>query len=186
MLRLVDDLLTLSRLDSDETPPNEETIDLQGFLQELANEGEGLSGGRHRVTLMAPAGGQLRGNRHELRSAFGNLVSNAVRYSPDGGEIRIAWARRGLEYVFSVTDSGVGIAPEHLPRLTERFYRVDKGRSRDSGGTGLGLAIVKHVLLRHQARLEIESQPGQGSTFSAVFPGWRCESSSLRTPSTVA
>jgi two-component system phosphate regulon sensor histidine kinase PhoR len=186
MLRLVDDLLTLSRLDSDETPPNEETIDLQGFLQEIANEGEGLSGGRHRVTLMAQAGGQLRGNRHELRSAFGNLVSNAVRYSPDGGEIRIAWARRGLEYVFSVTDSGVGIAPEHLPRLTERFYRVDKGRSRDSGGTGLGLAIVKHVLLRHQARLEIESQPGQGSTFSAVFPGWRCESSSLRLPSTVA
>jgi two-component system phosphate regulon sensor histidine kinase PhoR len=175
MLRLVDDLLTLSRLDSDETPPNEETIDLPTLLEEIRSEGEGLSDGRHRIELVAPQGGQLRGNRHELRSAFGNLVSNASRYTPDGGNVRIAWERRALEYVFSVSDSGVGIPAEHIPRLTERFYRVDKGRSRDSGGTGLGLAIVKHVLLRHQARLEIASQPGAGSTFSAIFPGWRCE-----------
>ena len=175
MLRLVDDLLTLSRLDSDETPPNEEAIELPPFLQEIAGEGEGLSDGRHHIELAASAGGQLRGNRHELRSAFGNLVSNAIRYTPDGGNIRIAWERRGLDYVFAVTDSGVGIPAEHIPRLTERFYRVDKGRSRDSGGTGLGLAIVKHVLLRHQARLEIDSRPGEGSTFTAVFPAWRCE-----------
>ena len=175
MLRLVDDLLTLSRLDADDTPPSEELIYLADFLGQIIGEGESLSGGRHRISLSLQADVRLRGNRHELRSAFGNLVSNAIRYTPEGGDIQITWARRGLDYVFSVADSGVGIAPEHIPRLTERFYRVDKGRSRESGGTGLGLAIVKHALLRHQARLEITSTLGEGSTFSGVFPGWRCE-----------
>ena len=174
MLRLVDDLLTLSRLDADDMPPSEEVIPLAELLPQLVQEGESLSAGRHTISLELANGASLRGNRHELRSALGNLVSNAIRYTPEGGKIELRWQRRGLDGIFSVRDSGVGIAAEHIPRLTERFYRVDKGRSRESGGTGLGLAIVKHVLLRHQARLEIVSAEGQGSTFSAVFPEWRC------------
>jgi len=115
----------------------------------------------------------LKGSRDELRSAFANLVSNAVRYTPAGGRILLRWEMREGKGVFSVEDSGIGIPEEHIPRLTERFYRVDRGRSRESGGTGLGLAIVKHVLMRHQAGLEIRSVPGAGSTFSMVFPAWR-------------
>ena len=113
------------------------------------------------------------GSTDELRSAFGNLISNAVRYTPDGGEIEISWTQREGEPIFSVRDTGIGIEPHHIPRLTERFYRVDRSRSRSTGGTGLGLAIVKHVLSRHQGHLEIESDPGRGSTFSAVFPSAR-------------
>ena len=109
----------------------------------------------------------------ELRSALGNLISNAVRYTPHGGEILVRWEDRGEEVGFSVKDSGIGIEPIHIPRLTERFYRIDRSRSRETGGTGLGLSIVKHVLTRHQARLEIESEVGQGSTFSVVFPATR-------------
>jgi two-component system, OmpR family, phosphate regulon sensor histidine kinase PhoR len=104
-----------------------------------------------------------------LRSAFGNLISNAVRYTPDGGTITLSWTLRGGEPRFAVRDTGIGIEAAHIARLTERFYRVDRGRSRETGGTGLGLAIVKHVLQRHDATLEIDSAPGQGSTFSAVF-----------------
>ena len=175
MLRLVDDLLTLSRLDAEDVPSSEEIISLAELLPSLVQEGEGLSAGRHVISLEVPSGVSLRGNRHELRSAFGNLISNAIRYTPEGGTIKVKWDRRGLDGEFSVQDSGVGIPAEHIPRLTERFYRVDKGRSRDSGGTGLGLAIVKHVLLRHQARLEITSIEGQGSLFCAIFPEWRCQ-----------
>jgi two-component system phosphate regulon sensor histidine kinase PhoR len=108
-----------------------------------------------------------------LRSAFANLISNAIRYTPDGGAIHLAWERRADEVIFSVRDSGIGIDPRHIPRLTERFYRVDSSRSRETGGTGLGLAIVKHVLTRHQARLEIRSVAGEGSTFSALFSARR-------------
>lgn len=172
MLSLVDDLLTLSRLEAEDTPTSEENVDMDTLVAELLTEAEGLSGGRHRITARAD-GSVLRGNWKELRSAFTNLVSNAVRYTPDGGRISIEWSRHDGSGRFSVSDTGFGIAAEHLPRLTERFYRVDRGRSRDSGGTGLGLAIVKHVLLRHQASLEIKSEPGQGSTFTAVFPPWR-------------
>ena len=179
MLRLVDDLLTLSRLDADESPQHEEQIDMSELVQKLGTEGESLSGGRHKISIETAQGAKLRGNLHELRSAFSNLISNAIRYTPEGGSIHIAWKRHGLDCAFSVTDTGFGIAPEHLPRLTERFYRVDKGRSRETGGTGLGLAIVKHVLLRHQARLEIQSRLGSGSTFLAVIPGWRCETTPL-------
>ncbi len=132
-----------------------------------------LSGGRHRVEVR-PAKAFLRGNREELRSAFGNLVSNAIRYTPEGGRITLAWSsREDGDGRFEVQDTGIGVAPEHISRLTERFYRVDKSRSRETGGTGLGLAIVKHVLLRHDARLDIESDVGKGSTFSAVFPASR-------------
>ncbi len=117
------------------------------------------------------------GSATELRSAFANLAGNAVRYTPQGGEIALCWsAEKSAGARFSVRDSGIGIAPQHLPRLTERFYRVDRGRSREAGGTGLGLAIVKHVLERHQAVLQIESVLGQGSKFSAVFPEHRVQS----------
>lgn len=172
MLSLVDDLLTLSRLEADDVPASEEELDMEDLLARLLSEAKSLSEGRHRFAFSC-LGPSLRGNRKELHSAFGNLVSNAIRYTPAGGDIRIAWTMDEGAGVFSVRDSGVGIAAEHLPRLTERFYRVDRGRSRDTGGTGLGLAIVKHILLRHQATLAIDSTVGQGSVFRATFPSWR-------------
>jgi two-component system phosphate regulon sensor histidine kinase PhoR len=110
------------------------------------------------------------GSLQEVQSAFSNLVSNAVRYTPEGGQILLIWSEHDGQPLFSVTDTGEGIASEHIPRLTERFYRVDRSRSRETGGTGLGLAIVKHILTRHGARLDIQSIPGKGSTFSAIFP----------------
>jgi two-component system phosphate regulon sensor histidine kinase PhoR len=134
------------------------------------NEARSLSNGRHRLSLEADPGLCLTGSPDELHSAFGNLVSNAVRYTPEGGEIAMIWKQRDQEGVFSVKDSGIGIEQQHIDRLTERFYRVDRSRSRETGGTGLGLSIVKHILTRHQARLEIQSEPGKGSTFTAVFP----------------
>lgn len=172
MLHLVDDLLTLSRIESETQVPREEEFDVRDLIYEVSGEGRSLSAGRHTITCdVLPA--VLKGSRDELRSAFSNLVTNAVRYTPDGGRILLHWEMREGKGVFSVEDSGIGIAEEHIPRLTERFYRVDRGRSRESGGTGLGLSIVKHILLRHQAGLEIHSVPGVGSTFSVVFPAWR-------------
>ena len=132
-----------------------------------------LSAGRHRITLRIESQLGLTGSADELRSALGNLISNAVRYTPEGGEIEILWTQRTGMPTFAVRDTGIGIEPQHIPRLTERFYRVDRSRSRSTGGTGLGLAIVKHVLSRHQAHLEIDSEPARGSTFSAVFPAER-------------
>jgi two-component system phosphate regulon sensor histidine kinase PhoR len=132
-----------------------------------------LSRGRHRIHLDLASDVWIKGNLQEIRSALGNLVSNAVRYTPDGGDITLVWRERDGDGVFAVTDTGEGIAAEHIPRLTERFYRVDRSRSRETGGTGLGLAIVKHVLTRHGARLDIQSIPGKGSTFSAIFPAQR-------------
>ena len=173
MQRLVEDLLTLSRLESSHNPPREESVDVPDLVRALYHDAVALSGGRHRVVLDLATDDWLTGSEEELRSAFSNFVSNAVRYTPDGGEVTIAWSRRGAEAVFSARDTGIGIASQHLPRLTERFYRVDRSRSRETGGTGLGLAIVKHVLSRHQARLEIASEPGRGSTFSAVFSAER-------------
>jgi two-component system phosphate regulon sensor histidine kinase PhoR len=173
MQRLLDDLLTLSRLESAEYALKDEAIDVSELAQALKAEAESLSRGRHRVTLQLDSSAWLKGSLQEIRSALGNLVSNAVRYTPEGGEITLAWRDRDGECVFAVADTGEGIAAEHIPRLTERFYRVDRSRSRETGGTGLGLAIVKHVLTRHGARLEIQSIPGKGSTFSAVFPAHR-------------
>lgn len=171
MHHLIEDLLMLSRLES-ESPNQEETVDIAQLIAEVADEARTLSAGRHRISVeVAPA--WVRGSRDELRSAFGNLVSNAIRYTPEGGTIRIAWAPRPDGAAFQVIDSGIGIAPEHIPRLTERFYRVEKSRSRETGGTGLGLAIVKHVLLRHGGRLDIESELGRGSTFCAWLPSSR-------------
>ncbi|MDO9636754.1 MAG: phosphate regulon sensor histidine kinase PhoR, partial [Thiobacillus sp.] len=176
MQHLLDDLLTLSRLESTDHTLKDESVNVAELAHALKTEAESLSHGRHRVSLQLDSSAWLKGSLQEIRSALGNLVSNAVRYTPDGGEITLAWRARNGEGVFSVTDTGEGIAAEHIPRLTERFYRVDRSRSRETGGTGLGLAIVKHVLTRHDARLDIQSIPGKGSTFSAFFPATRLQS----------
>jgi len=175
MNRLVEDLLMLSRLEAEETPLIDEDIDVPWLVAELEAEARALSGGRHEIAASAEPI-RIRGSRDELRSAFGNLVSNAIRYTPSGGRIALAWRAQDEGAVFEVRDSGIGIAQEHLPRLTERFYRVDRSRSRETGGTGLGLAIVKHVLVRHQGRLLVDSAPGQGSTFRAWLPAARLQS----------
>jgi len=173
MNRLVADLLTLSRLENDDQPPRDEIVDVPALLEALRTEALSLSGGKHSVEIAAASAARLRGSPDELRSAFGNLVSNAVRYTPAGGTITLAWQLAGDSPSFSVTDTGIGIPAEHIPRLTERFYRVDKGRSVSTGGTGLGLAIVKHVLARHGGSLAVHSTLGQGSTFTANFPAER-------------
>ena len=177
MQQLIDDLLTLSSLETDSPPPLEDPIDVADLLNDIGKEVAALSSGRHDIALENQGPRILLGSVRELRSAFANLAGNAVRYSPDGGRIVLRWSGEGSGGGrFSVHDSGIGIALQHLPRLTERFYRVDRGRSREAGGTGLGLAIVKHVLERHQAVLQVESEPGQGSVFSVVFPAHRVQS----------
>ncbi|MCX7893089.1 MAG: phosphate regulon sensor histidine kinase PhoR [Burkholderiales bacterium] len=173
MLRLIEDLLTLSTLESTSGPASEGPVEVGPLVGALGEEARALSGGRHDIQVRVESPAIVVGNEAELRSAFGNLVSNAVRYTPEGGRVTLVWWRRGAEGVFTVEDTGIGIEAEHIPRLTERFYRVDRSRSRETGGTGLGLAIVKHVLTRHQATLEIESEPGRGSRFSVVFPARR-------------
>ena len=175
MQRLVADLLTLSTLESEHNPVAEERFAVVPLMLELSAEAKALSKGQHDVALQIGDAATILGSREELASAFGNLVSNAIRYTPRG-RTAIAWrVDSDGTGVFAVTDSGIGIAPEHVPRLTERFYRVDRSRSRATGGTGLGLAIVKHVLLRHQAELEIASEIGRGSTFAVRLPARRVE-----------
>ncbi len=169
MQRLVEDMLTLTRLESVDFPPREEVVDMRQLLEQVKAEGEALSAGRHEITLSID-GPDLKGSQDELRSAISNLVSNAVRYTPPGGRVQIVWREDGDLCRCDVIDSGIGIRQEHIARLTERFYRVDKSRSRETKGTGLGLAIVKHVLMRHQAQLNIESEVGKGSCFSLQFP----------------
>jgi two-component system phosphate regulon sensor histidine kinase PhoR len=172
MQSIVQDLLTLSSIES-APPPEAEIVDMVNIVDKLRRDAEALSAGRHHIVVESDAQGDLRGSETELVSAFGNLVANAVRYTPPDGTIRISWhaSQQGAE--FAVQDTGIGIDPKHIPRLTERFYRIDRGRSRDAGGTGLGLAIVKHSLNRHQAQLEVKSTPGVGSRFAARFPASR-------------
>jgi two-component system phosphate regulon sensor histidine kinase PhoR len=173
MTQLVEDLLTLSRLEAQQHLP-EEVIAMVPMLVTLRREAEAHSQGRHAIEVVDTAQCDLFGSAKELHSAFSNLVSNAVRYTPQGGRVAIRFERTaGGGAVLSVRDSGFGIPPQHLPRITERFYRVSTSRSRESGGTGLGLSIVKHVLNLHQARFEIESEVGKGSTFACVFGGER-------------
>ena len=173
MQRLIEDLITLSRLESQDTPSMQESISARALAGQLLDEAGALSNGRHVIDADIDESLTFAGAAEELRSAFGNLLSNAVRYTPAGGTIRIKLAAIDGGAQFSVSDTGPGIAPEHLPRLTERFYRVDKSRSRETGGTGLGLAIVKHILARHGGRLDIESSVGHGSTFTATVPAAR-------------
>ncbi len=172
MQSIVQDLLTLSSIES-APPPENETVDMVNLLDKLRRDAEALSAGRHTIIVESDGQGDLRGSEPDLVSAFGNLVSNAVRYTPAGGTVCLAWHATPQGAEFAVQDSGIGIEAKHIPRLTERFYRVDRGRSRDAGGTGLGLAIVKHSLNRHQAQLEITSKPGAGSRFAAKFPASR-------------
>ncbi len=175
MTQLVEDLLTLSRLEARETLP-EEDVAMVPMLATLRREAEALSHGRHRICVVDDARVDLLGSTKELHSAFSNLVSNAVRYTPADGEIEIRFASDADgNVVLSVRDSGFGIPEAHLPRITERFYRVSTSRSRESGGTGLGLAIVKHVLNLHGARLEISSDVGHGSTFACHFSAERTQ-----------
>ena len=181
MRRIIEDLLTLSTIESNTEEPDDSEIDMTTLLKSVQNDGIGLSQGlnkaKHIIHLEADPALNLNGAVDELRSVFSNLVSNAIRYTPTTdkksgktGEIFIRWALQNGEPVFSVRDTGIGIEQQHIDRLTERFYRVDRSRSRETGGTGLGLSIVKHILIRHQAKLEISSELGTGSTFSAVFP----------------
>ncbi|MES3000139.1 MAG: phosphate regulon sensor histidine kinase PhoR [Pseudomonadota bacterium] len=185
MQTLVNDLLTLSRLEGSPRPGATEWSSVAGLMAQSEEDAKALAaiqGKDLRITFGAPPAVEISGAQHELLSALSNLVGNAVRYTPDGGAVEVQWRvladGRGE---ISVRDSGMGIAPEHLPRLTERFYRVDRSRSRETGGTGLGLAIVKHVVQRHGAELKLDSKPGVGSTFAIVFPASR-----LRPPATRA
>ncbi len=182
MRRIIEDLLTLSTIESSTEEPDNNEIDMGYLLKQIQNDAIGLSQSlyqgnnkkvKHKIHLDADPTLNLSGAQDELHSAFSNLVSNAIRYTPKGGEIFITWSMQDEQPVFSVRDTGIGIEQKHIDRLTERFYRVDRGRSRETGGTGLGLSIVKHILIRHQAKLEISSEIGVGSTFSVVFPKTR-------------
>ena len=171
MQNLLNDLLLLAKLEATDYPSDNQPVAMDLLLLSIRNDAQALSGGRnHRISLEADHQVRLKGSEAELRSAFSNLVFNAVKYSPEESEIRIRWWADEQGGHFSVADSGIGIEAKHLPRLTERFYRVDSSRASNTGGTGLGLAIVKHVLLRHRARLDITSVPGKGSTFTCHFP----------------
>ena len=170
MGRLIEDLLTLSHIESNAREPEDNEIDMSSLLNMLLNDAIALSHGKHNISLQATPHLDLIGAMEELQSALGNQVSNAIRYTPQGGEIIIRWEMRDNLAVYSVKDNGIGIEQKHIDRLTERFYRVDRSRSRETGGTGLGLSIVKHILTRHQARLEITSELDIGSTFSVIFP----------------
>jgi len=169
MTRLVEDLLALSRLEARDSLP-EETVAMGPMLATLRREAEAYSQGRHAVEVHDLAGCDLVGSTQELHSAFSNLVTNAIRYTPAGGRVDVEFARAADGgAVLAVRDTGYGIPEAHIPRLTERFYRVSSSRSRESGGTGLGLSIVKHVLGLHQARLSVDSTVGQGSVFACHF-----------------
>lgn len=171
MQRIVTDLLLLARLETENRVVRSEPVDVPALLAAIREDALALSGEKgHVVQLAAEPDLWLLGSAEELRSAFSNLVFNAVQYTPEGGEITIRWYGDAAGAHLVVKDTGVGIAAHHIPRLTERFYRVDVGRSRERGGTGLGLAIVKHVLSRHEGRLRIASVIGQGSTFTCDFP----------------
>ena len=170
MQRLIEDLLTLSALESEALAPNDGRVEIEPMLKSILTDVRSLSAGQHEISLSVETPSVLAGCANELRSAFSNLAGNAVRYTPPGGKIDLIWRMDHDVGKFIVADTGIGIPAQHLPRLTERFYRVDRSRSRETGGTGLGLAIVKHVLTRHHATLDIESEPGKGSRFTARFP----------------
>jgi len=184
METLVNDLLTLSRLEGSAAPSGNQWIRIRALLAQCEDEGRGLSGRLtpqgHRLSFTIEAESEISGAPTELQSAMSNLLSNAIRYTPGGGEVAVSWRLlpdgRG-EY--AVRDTGPGIAAEHIPRLTERFYRIDRSRSRETGGTGLGLAIVKHIAQRHGAELRIQSTVGKGSRFALVFPATRVREARL-------
>jgi two-component system phosphate regulon sensor histidine kinase PhoR len=175
METIINDLLILSRLESVDQPLEEkQNINIKEILNTCCLDAERISGSKkHIIRLHADEMLRLNGAEEELKSLFSNIIINAVKYTPEQGIITVHWYFSNDKATFKVTDTGIGIAKEHMPRITERFYRADKARSRESGGTGLGLAIVKHVLMRHQAELLIESDLGKGSTFTCFFPKFR-------------
>jgi two-component system phosphate regulon sensor histidine kinase PhoR len=170
MQALLSDLLELSRLQAAEDWEQEKVIDVCAILMQLKEQAEEISQGTHQIEVDCASGAKLRGSDKDIESAFRNLISNAIYYTPADGTVRISWQQSQEGSVFSVSDTGIGIPRKDIPRLTERFYRVGSDRSRHTGGTGLGLAIVKHVLNAHDARLVIDSELGEGSTFSCIFP----------------
>jgi two-component system phosphate regulon sensor histidine kinase PhoR len=173
MRQIIDDLLTLSAIERCQRPQAEISVDMHVLMTQLSEEAQLLSQGRHQLTFeIRSTEGVLR-DESVLHSVFSNLISNAIRYTPEGGKIWVRWYVKEAQGIFEVQDTGIGIPREHLPRLTERFYRVDTARSRAQGGTGLGLAIVKHGLELHGGTLEVESTPQIGSCFKAVFPAQR-------------
>jgi len=174
MQTLVADLLTLAQLEGSPRPAPDHWVALDGLLARIAADAAALSAGRHRIEVLSDTHVELAGREAELLSAVTNLVSNAVRYTPAGGDIKVQWrVLNDGAGELCVSDTGIGIAREHLPRLTERFYRVDGSRSRETGGTGLGLSIVKHVVQRHGGELQVSSEPGQGSCFKLLLPAVR-------------
>ena len=172
MENIINDLLLLSQLEKEAQPIVEkQNIAVANILETLCIDAKRISSDkRHIIKCHADANLSLHGYEGGLKSLFSNIIINAVKYTPPKGSIIVKWYRENDHAIFSVADTGIGIAKEHIPRITERFYRVDKARSRDSGGTGLGLAIVKHVLMRHQGKLTIASYPDKGSTFTCKFP----------------
>jgi len=170
MEHINDDLLFLSRLENPDNPRHDEDVNVCAMLAAIREDAAALSQGQHEISLECDNNIHLLGSHIELRNAFSNLAFNAVRYTPPGGKIQIRWQAEGDAARLEVEDNGEGIDPQHIPRITERFYRVDAGRSREKGGTGLGLAIVKHVVNRHHAQLDIHSQVGKGSLFRISFP----------------
>ncbi|QHM70106.1 phosphate regulon sensor histidine kinase PhoR [Mixta intestinalis] len=167
---LVKQLLTLSRIEAAPAIDLAEKVDIPMMLRLLQREAETLSNGRHQIVFNTDPQLKVCGNEEQLRSAISNLVYNAVNHTPEGTRIEVSWLHNKQGALFAVKDNGPGIAPEHLPRLTERFYRVDKARSRSTGGSGLGLAIVKHALSHHGSRLNITSEPHQETCFSFILP----------------
>ncbi|WP_185233591.1 phosphate regulon sensor histidine kinase PhoR [Teredinibacter franksiae] len=180
MTSLITDLLTLSRLETEDRQTGQEPVSLRPLIEQIIADAKVLSGDhQHVFNVDCEPSIQLVGQENELRSAFANLVYNAVNYTPDGREISVDVELTPLQLIVKIKDNGNGIEPRHLPRLTERFYRIDEGRSRESGGTGLGLSIVKHILMRHDAELRIRSKMHKGSTFSCHFPLKRFTNSSV-------
>ena len=173
MREIVEDLLELSRLESTADEASLEPVDMPALIARITHEARAGAAAAPRFELEVDHGLLLRGDESELHSVTSNLISNAVKYTPVEGRITIRWGREPGGARLVVQDTGIGIAPEHLPRLTERFYRVDRARARAKGGSGLGLSIVKHGLQRHGGRLEIASEEGEGSTFTAHFPARR-------------
>lgn len=170
MQAIIEDLLTLSTLEADSITLEHKPVDIPSILKELESDSSQLATDKHQIKFKVNNKLIIKGHQEPIKSVVTNLFANAVRYSPEGGLITVSWYQDAAFAIYEVEDQGLGISPEHIPRLTERFYRVNKDRSRVTGGTGLGLAIVKHVLERHQADLEIESVLGKGSLFRCKFP----------------
>lgn len=173
MCRIVEDLLRLSRIEDQPGGAPRDEVAVGELLERIQADAARLDQGKHEIHGNIDKFVRVLGEYNELYSAFSNLVFNALQYIPQGGEVFIHWAKTADGARLEVRDTGIGIEPQHIPRLTERFYRIDKARSRETGGTGLGLAIVKHALLRHDASLKIHSKPGEGSTFQCIFPSSR-------------